>query len=81
MDRYCSLAFLNIRRPRNVMTAPTGRAQDDLNVVEAEKNRQMIPMMSMKIELIKNLGSLLRPLFLNDMFHNPPNSDACLLCS
>ena len=56
-----------MRIPRNVTIAPTGSAQDDLNVVDAEKNKQMIPTIRMKIELIKNLGSRLRPLFLNDI--------------
>ncbi len=54
------------------MIAPTGKAQDDLKVVVAEKNRQMIPTTNMNMELMTYLGSRLRPLFLNDMLV-PPN--------
>ncbi len=58
--------------PRNVMMTPTGRVQDDLKVVAAEKKRQMIPTINMKMELIRYLGSLLRPLFLKDIVFIPP---------
>ena len=54
------------------MIAPTGNAHDDLNVVVAEKNRQMIPTTNMNIELMTYLRSRLRPLFLNDILV-PPN--------
>ena len=57
--------------------APTGKFHEDLNEL-AENKMHIRPTMTKNMELIRNLGSRLRPLFLNDIGFPPVNDKLTL---